>query len=143
MEFNDFLQVVDSQHQDFAIQVNKYFIDAKCKMKMESKASGYVVSYAHPKTKRSLLNFVFRKNGLFVRMYPQNFDNNISFNNLPKSMTMEINKAPGCKDCSSKCQGFAFSIQNDKHYLCRYSFMFIVTEESKPILTDWVKTSLV
>ena len=138
---DDFIKAVNPAHQAFAKATHEAMTIGGCKMKMESKASGLFVSYSHPKTKRSLLNFLFRKSGLFTRLYPDNASNRLSMDNLPASMEKEIIKAPDCKMCSEKCnKGYKFLLSEKAYDKCRYNaFVFAVTEESKPVLSEWIE----
>lgn len=143
MDINDFFAAVAPQHQDFVRTAHEKLIEKGCKMRIESKASGLFVSYSHPKTKRSLLNFLFRKSGLFTRLYSDNINNSI-INSLPASMEKEINKALDCRLCSDKCpKGYKFSMRGQAYNKCRYNaFLFAVTEESKGVLTEWIQKEL-
>jgi len=140
-KIDDFFKEVEPVHQAFARDTHEMLITGGYKTKIESKASGLFVSYSHPKTKRSLLNFVFRKNGLLTRLYPDNASTRFSMDNLPASMEEELYKAPDCKMCSEKCtKGNKFLLRGQAYDKCRYnSFLFAVTEESKPILTEWIE----
>ena len=140
-EIDDFFKEVEPAHQSFARTTHEMLTMGGYKMKMESKASGLFVSYSHPKTKRSLLNFVFRKIGLLARLYPDNASTRFSMDNLPASMEKELVKAPDCKMCSEKCtKGNKFLLRGQAYDKCRYnSFLFAVTEESKPVLIEWIE----
>ena len=141
--FNDFLATVEPQHQDFAQIIHEKLIEKKFKVKIESKASGFFVSYSNPKTKRSLLNFLFRKSGLLVRIYPSNINVEIP-STITATMKVEIEKAPNCKLCSDKCiQGYKFSLQGQGYDKCRYNaFLFAVNGKNKSILAEWVEKEI-
>ena len=143
-KIDDFLKEVEPAHQAFARATHEMLTIGGYKIKMESKASGMFVSYSYPKTKRSLLNFLFRKSGLLVRLYPDNASTPFSMDNLPASMEEELYKAPDCKMCSEKCtKGNKFLLRGQTYDKCRYnSFMFVVTEESKPVITKWIETEV-
>jgi len=140
-KIDDFLKEVEPAHQAFAKSTHEVLATGGYKMKIESKASGLFVSYSHPKTKRSLLNFVFRKIGLLARLYPDNASTQFSMEDLPASMEEELVNAPDCKMCSEKCtKGNKFLLRRQAYDKCRYnSFLFVVTEESKPVLTEWIE----
>ena len=141
--FNDFLITVEAQHQGFVQAMHEKLIEKNFKIKIESKASGFFVSYSHSKTKRSLLNFLFRKNGLLVRIYPSNTEVKVP-SDLTASMKKEIEKSPDCKLCNDKCpKGYNFSINGQLYDRCRYNaFLFAVTEESKSVLTEWIQAEI-
>ena len=148
VQFEDFLSEVDENYKEFVTNIHESLLLNNYKFKIESKASGLFVSYSHPKTKRSMLNFLFRKNGLFVRIYADNVDKYVDFlNGLPEKMEKEIEKAPVCKrlinpdDCNPKCiTGYDFYVR-DKHYQkCRYScFQFAVNSDSILVLSDFIE----
>ena len=143
-KIDDFIEAVEPTHQAFAKATHEVLNTSGYKMKIESKASGLFVSYSHPKTKRSILNFLFRKSGLLVRLYIDNSSSHFSMDDLPASMEKEINKAPNCKMCSEKCnKGNKFLMRGQAYDKCRYNaFLFAVTEESKPILTKWIENEV-
>ena len=148
MEFNDFLQTVDPQHREFAQKIHDELTQAKFKLKIESKAAGFLVTYAYPTTKKSALNFYFRKNGLHVRLYPSRESGLVT---LTDFMVSEIDKQPDCKrltktaDCSDNCvTGYEFDLRGKHYQKCRLcAFQFLVTNESKPVLKKWVDEEIV
>ena len=141
--FNDFLVTVEPRHQEFAKAIHERLVENNFKVKIENKASGFFVSYSHPKTKRSLLNFLFRKSGMLARIYPNRINTEVP-GSLTETMKEEIEKAPDCKRCSDKCPtGYKFSIKDKTYDKCRYNaFLFSVTEESKGILTEWAQREI-
>ena len=143
-QFEDFLAQVDPNYKDFAVLIHEAFIADGYKIKVENKKTGFFVSYSHPKTKRSVLNFLFRKKGLIVRIYADNhYKYNDFINTLPQSMELEISKASACKRlvdpeaCSPNCvMGFDFQMKGNHFQKCRYGcFQFVVTDESAPFIT--------
>ena len=140
---NDFIAATEPQHQNFVKTIHEGLIGKGCKIKIESKATGLFTSYKHPKTKRILLNFLFRKSGLLVRLYPVSKTPKIP-DRLTAAMIKEIDKAITCKYCSEKCpKGYRFSIDGNAYDKCHYgAFLFAVTEESKPVITDWIKKEM-
>ena len=147
-QFADFLADVDDDYKSFVNQVHKMLLDDGYKVKIESKASGFFVAYAHPKTKRSLLNFLFRKKGLLVRIYGDNYGKYADLlNDLPENMVSQIDKAGVCKrfinpeNCNSKCIGYDFYIQENHYQKCRYAcFLFAVNAESMPFLLQLIES---
>ena len=101
-----------------------------------------MVSYAI-----SLLNFLFRKKGLLVRVYADHHEQYADFFDLmPETMEKEIAKATPCKrlinpaDCNPRCVlGFDFSVAGRRYQKCRYScFQFVVTPESIPVISAFL-----
>ena len=147
-QFDDFLATVDADNKDFVLKINEVLQNNNYKSKVENKASGFFVAYTHPKTKRNIMNFLFRKNGLLVRIYADNFNKYTDFLNLlPEEMEKEIAKSTICKrlinpnDCNPKCiMGYDFSIRNTNYKKCRYScFQFAVNPSSMPVLSDFIE----
>jgi len=147
-QFDDFLSEVAPDYREFVANAHELLLRDNYKLKIEAKASGLFVSYSHPKTKRSMLNFLFRKSGLFVRIYADNFSKYANFLNcLPEKMEKEIGKASVCKrlidpaTCNPKCiMGYDFSISDKRYQKCRYScFQFAVNFESVPVLSEFIE----
>ena len=146
--FEDFLAHVCADNLQFVLKIHEALLHDGYKVKVENKASGFFVAYTHPKTKRSMLNFLFRKNALLMRIYADGFNKYADFlNRLPETMEKEITKAPVCKrlinpnDCNPKCiMGYDFSIKDTNHKKCRYScFQFTINSFSIPLLSDIVE----
>ena len=147
----DFLNEVSSENKKFVTNIHEALLNDGYKFKVESKASGFFIGYTHPKTKRSLLNFFFRKKGFFVRLYADNFGKYANFlKSLPDEMVKEIEKSPVCKrlinpdDCNSKCiKGYDFQIENNHFQKCRYScFQFTVNSETIPVLSEFIEKEM-
>ena len=148
-QFEDFLNGVDPAHKKFVIKTHESLLKDSYKVKIESKANGMFVSYSHPKTKRSMLNFLFRKANLMTRLYADNFARYTDLiNRLPEKMEKEIAKAPLCKqfinpdECNPKCiKGYDFFIGKNHYQKCRYNcFQFAVNSESIPVLVEFIES---
>jgi len=146
--FEDFLSEVGADDREFVCKIHESLLHDVYRIKIEFKASGFFVSYSHPQTKRSLVNFLFRKGGLFVRIYADHIGKYAGFLNLlPEKMEKEINKAPVCKrlidpaDCNPKCiTGYDFLIRDSRYQRCRYCcFQFAVNPESIPVLSEFIE----
>jgi len=147
-QFADFLMNVDDRYKDFVITVHE-MLAANYKAKIELKASGFLVSYIHNKTKRSILNFVFRKNGIYIRIYGENCNDYVNvLNRLPNNIVKQIEGAGVCKRlvdpgaCNSKCgMGYDFHIGDNHYQKCRNScFYLYVDDESIPHLLELVES---
>jgi len=125
-------------------------LQSGCKLKLATAKNGYVVSYAFGKKKRVVLNFVFRKKALVIRIYGDNVRQYHDFLDcLPVEMQQSIKKAPNCKrfevppKCNSKCGGNVFTMDGTQYQKCRYScFMFEVNDSSIPAITTFIKNEL-
>jgi hypothetical protein len=146
--FEDFFAEVGENNREFVAKTHQTLVDDGYKFKVEFKASGFFVSYSFPKTKRSMINFLFRKQGLLVRIYADHFDRYADFLNLmPEKMEQEISKAHVCKrlinpdDCNPKCiTGYDFHVKENRYRKCRYScFQFAVDPENLPFLSEFIE----
>jgi len=146
-KFEDFLADISQEYRNGVTQIHEELTTDKYKMKIEKKASGLLVSYSHPKTKRSLLNWVFRKSGLHIRIYAEGHANYADFiSTLPNDMEASIAKSSQCKQffnppqCSPKCRGYDISIRGNKYQKCRYDcFLMQITQENLPIITELIR----
>ena len=146
-QFDDFLAEVNQDYKSFVTNVHKDLVQEGYKAKIESKKSGLSVSYSHPKTKRGMLNFLFRKDALMVRLYADNFSKYAEFlNHLPEGMEKEIGKATKCSRlidpnaCNPKCAGgYDFHIRDNHYQKCRMNcFQFEINTDSILVLTDFI-----
>jgi len=147
-QFEDFLLQVPAQGQDFAAGVHARLTGEGYRCKIENKPSGFLVSYAHPKTRRVMLNFLTRKKGLFTRIYGDHCGAYAAFlHPLPGDMEKEIVRASNCKrllnpaDYKSRCpMGYDFMVDENRYKKCRYScFQFLVTPESIPVIEAFIE----
>ena len=147
-QFDDFLAEVNPAYKDFIVKIHEGLTKENYKAKIESKKSGLSVSYSHPKTKRGMLGFMFRKDTLLARLYADNFGKYIDFLNLiPESMEKEIGKATKCSRlieptaCNPKCAGgYDFRIRGNHYQKCRMNcFQLEVNSDSIPVLTDFIE----
>jgi hypothetical protein len=95
-----------------------------------------------------MLNFLFRKNGLYVRIYGDNLGKYTDFlDRLPEIMEKEIGKVSVCKrlinpaDCNPKCiMGYDFYVKDSRYRKCRYScFQFAINSGSRPVLSEFIE----
>jgi len=150
LTFNDFISAVDVTHLDFVNSLHEYLMENGCKVEVKEAANGYVTSYSCGKPKRTIFNYVFRKDGLMMRLYADNaakYEDVIT--NLPAAMKEAIKKAGVCKrmvdptKCNSRCKlGFEFLLDGEKQQICRYALMFFVNDETKPFLREIVENEL-
>ena len=149
LTFEQFLDAVESGHQSFIIDLNNYFTENGCKATFEEKKSGLLASYKHSKTKKSVINVLFRKEGMFVRIYGEHVNNYLDFlDTLPKEMIDSIRDSGVCKrivfnTCSPKCIGYDVKIHGEHFQKCRYGgFQFLVTETNKPFIKEFIENEL-
>jgi len=151
IEFEEFFVDVPDEYKEFMSAKHGILKENGYKLKVERKATGLFASYSHPKTKRSVLNFFFRKNGFYARIYADNHGKYKDFlDNLPERMEKEIAKSTDCKrlidpaDCNQKCiMGYDFYIRSTHYKKCRYNcFQFAVNKESAEILSAFADNEI-
>lgn len=151
IKFNDFLVSVEPDNQDFIRDLHDYLVDNDCKEKIESKSSGYFVTYAHGKTKKSVINLLFRKKGLIIRIYGENVGKYLGFiNSLPPDMVKAINKAGVCKRlvnpdaCNPRCTtGYDFVINGLRYQKCKNScFQFDINSKNNPFIRTFCENEV-
>jgi hypothetical protein len=147
-QFEDFLDEVHQEKRMAVINIHESMTGSGYKDKVEKKASGFLVSYKHPKTKRSILNLFFRKDGLQARIYAENHKQYANFiDNLPEEMEAQVAKATNCKQfmtppgCSDSCSaGYDILIRGNRYQKCRYScFHFKANTKSLPVITEFIE----
>lgn len=144
--FQDFIAAVDENCVDFVTEMHQQLIDAGCLLEVKEAKSGYVVSYLL--NKKTVVNYVFRKKGLIVRVYANHVGDYMEFlDTLPISMVKGMKDAPDCKRllnptaCNPKCaMGYDYLLGGERFQKCRYSaFMFLINEESIPFVKDFLR----
>jgi len=148
-QFEDFLNNVEPQYRDFVNEIHELLMKDNYKIKIEEKATGFFVSYEHPKTKRNILNFLFRKKGLFIRLYGENCNEYQDvLNELPQEIINQIDKAGVCKRiidpqaCNPRCSmGYDFYMIEKHYQKCRNScFYLFVDLDSVPFLFKLIES---
>jgi len=143
--FDNFLAAAGAEHEVFIKQLHEYLQKNDCVVAIKEAANGYVVSYAHKPTKRTVANYVFRKKGPILRVYA---DHICSYMDIlahwPESMKDTLRKGGTCKRlldptaCNARClKGFDFILDGERRQPCRYNgFMFFLDDETKPRLSE-------
>lgn len=141
--FEDFIESVDEELQELVCELHKELKELGCKAEVKLAKSGYVVSYQL--NKKTVLNYVFRKKGMFVRIYANHIAQYREIlDTLPESMIKTIQKASVCKRlldpsaCNQRCSmGYDFILRGEHLKKCRNSaFMFLLNEESEPFIRE-------
>lgn len=137
--FEDFITTVDGESAEFVRELHGMFTEQGCKLEVKEAKSGYVVSYLL--NKKTVMNYVFRKKGLLVRIYANHVGAYLDvLETLPAGMAETLRAAPECKRlrgsaaCNSKCaMGYDFILGGQRHQKCRYNaFQFLVCGENNP-----------
>ena len=151
LQYEDFISQVHPACKDFVHELHALLGENGYKLKLDAAKSGYVASYSHAKAKRVIMNFVFRKGGLVIRIYGDHVNRYINFmQTLPESMVKTIEKSPVCKrlldpnQCNSRCgMGYDFEIKGNRNQKCRYNcFMFEVNDENIPFIKQFIENEI-
>ena len=149
-DFNDFLATVEPENRDFAAQMHEFLTEQGYTQKIDTAKNGYVVSYNDTEGK-VLVNFVFRKSGLVIRIYGNNISSYEDFlAALPQEMMKKVEKSPICRrlwdptKCNSRCQmGYTFTLSDKEYRSCRFScFMFKINDDNNPSIMDFIKKEM-
>lgn len=152
ISFLQFLESIDSSNREYVMELNDFLTENQCKCEVKTSKSGYVVSYINLKSKKTLANFVCRKTGVKMRLYPQNINRYQGIlSSLPEKMKKEIRKASVCKrllnpdDCNPKCMmGYDFEMDGECLQKCRYmAFMPSVSQENNPFIKKILENELI
>ena len=135
--FNDFLEGVASEDRAFVEELNNRLIEQGCDLVIKEAKSGYTASYQLEK--KTVMNWVFRKTGVFARIYGDNagkYEDIIA--SLPADMQKKMTTSRDCKRlidpnaCSDTCvKGFVYALNGDTYRKCRNDGMFfLLTNET-------------
>lgn len=139
--FDEFLTAVPQESQDFIDQLHQELIQHGCIMDIKKARSGYMAAYLYGK--KTIVNYVFRKKGMLVRIYGAHIQQyEACLDDLPSEMSSAIQKAKVCKRlldptaCNPKCSmGYDFHMHQEHYQKCRNSaFMFWVCPDHHPYL---------
>ena len=143
--FSAFTEAAGSEHADFIHALHDYMTEHDCTTEIKEAASGYVVSYTHKPSKRTVANYVFRKDGLVIRIYADHVAAYVKLlENLPDCMKDTMKKSGTCKRfvnpeaCNARClKGFDYILDGERRQPCRYAgFMFLLDDETKPYVRE-------
>jgi len=149
ISFEQFLDAVDSSSKAFIENLHSYLTNNNCKATFEKKKSGFIASYKFGKPPRAMANVLFRKNGMFVRIYGENVNKYPDFlNTLPAEMVQPIAESGVCKrlvhnTCSPKCTGYDFFIGTEHFQKCRYNcFEFLVADANSAHIMAFIENEI-
>jgi hypothetical protein len=97
--------------QEFVLELDQCLTEKGSKRTIKTAKSGFVTSYSSPKSGKALLNYVFRKNGVKMRIYAAGIgEHSEILSDFPENMKKDIMKAGDCKklsglNCSPACAG--------------------------------------
>ena len=129
--FLHFLQDIPSEYHCFVLELDEYLIARGSKRTIKAAKSGFVTSYSSPTSGRALLNYVFRKSGVKMRIYAEHIgEHSEVLNCLPDNMKSDIKKAGDCKKltgftCTPTCTaGYSFVMDGEEYRKCKNMAFF-------------------
>ncbi|MDL2319078.1 hypothetical protein LJC74_08435 [Eubacteriales bacterium OttesenSCG-928-A19] len=135
--FKEFLSAVAPEHQAFVENLHNNLIEQGCDLVIKEAKSGYTATYQVKK--KTVMNWVFRKAGVFARVYGDNVcKHEGSIASLPTEMQKKMTDSRDCKGlvdpttCSPTCvKGFVYTLNGDTQKKCRNDGMFfLLTNET-------------
>lgn len=151
IQFDDFLNVLNSTEVPLAITIDDTFLSAGCTRTIKESASGFTVSYLSGVTKKTLANFICRKTGLKIRITPQKpFECDELLHDLPINMKNDMVRGNTCRRltgenvCNQRCaMGYAFILDGETYNKCRsMAFLFSVNDENIQHILTFINKSL-
>ncbi|MBE5851800.1 MAG: hypothetical protein E7299_02420 [Lachnospiraceae bacterium] len=151
--YEDFLGTVEANHIPFVDEVHKMFLDSGCKLEIKQAKQGYVITYVYMKDKKriAVMNYVFRKSGMLVRIYARHVQMYQGLLDLlPEKMKQSVIKAGDCKkltgvsECSPTCTaGYDFVMDGVNYKKCKNSaFFWLVEDDSKEFIKSVIEKEL-
>lgn len=151
--YQDFLETVAQEDKEFVNTLDTIFKKNSCKTEIKEAKNGYVVTYFYMKDKKkiSLMNFVFRKDGMRTRIYARHAAYFQSIlDTLPEEMKKDIVKAGICKkisgisECSPTCNGgYEFAMDGEIHKKCKnMAFFWRVCAENNSYIEQFIENEL-
>ena len=129
--FIHFLQDIPAEYQSFVLELDEYLIAKGSKRTIKAAKSGFVTSYSSPASGKALLNYVFRKSGVKMRIYAEHIGAHPEvLNCLPDNMKSDIKKAEDCKKltglaCTPTCTaGYTFFMDGEEYRKCKNMAFF-------------------
>ena len=132
--YDDFIETVEEANLALVNDLHLMFLKNGCKLEIKEAKQGYVVTYIYTKDKKkiALMNYVFRKNGMMVRIYARHINMYQELLDLlPQEMKKNVVKAGDCKrltgisECSPTCTaGYDFMMDCVNYRKCKNSAFF-------------------
>lgn len=139
--FKEFLSAVAPEHHVFIEKLHNSLMEQGCGFVIKEVKSGYAATYQIEK--RTVMNWVFRKSGIWARIYGDHagrYEDIIAA--LPAAMQKKMNASRDCKRwmdptaCSDTCvKGFVYKLNGEIQKKCRNDGMFflLTNETAEPI----------
>lgn len=151
--YDDFLTSVSEADIAFVKEMHEVFMNNDCKIEVKEAKSGFAVTYFYMlnKKKIALMNYVFRKQGMLIRIYARHIAiYEKILDDLPEGMKKEVIKAGDCKrlngtsKCSPTCTaGYDFHMDGVNYKKCKNSaFFWRVCDENNLFIKELIKNEL-
>lgn len=150
--FSEFVHAAGAEHEPFIQQLHELLLQNHCVEKLKTAANGLVVSYVHKPSKRTVANYIFRKQMPMMRIYADHIAHYPQLiAHLPASMKEAITQGGDCARlinptaCNSRCLlGFDFVMDGARLQKCRChnSFAFFLNDETKPFIRQFIEQEL-
>ena len=145
-----FLNDIPAESQGFVLELDKYLTSKGSKRTIKAAKSGFVTSDSSPLTGRALLNYVFRKTGVKMRIYAQSIGTYADMlSDFPENMKNDIREAGDCKklcglNWSPTCPGgYSFSMDGEEYKKCKnMAFFHSLTEENYDAIEKLIRSEL-
>ena len=145
-----FLNDIPAESQGFVLELDKYLTSKGSKRTIKSAKRGFVASYMSPVSGKALLNYVFRKTGVKMRIYAQSIGTYAYIlSDFPENMKNDIRKAGDCKKlCGLKCSptcpgGYSFFMDGEEYKKCKnMAFFHSLTEENYDAIEMLIRSEL-
>ncbi len=149
-KFLSFLNDIPASQQGFVLELDKFLNEKECKREIKTAKNGYVASYISSVTGKTLLNYVFRKSGVKMRIYAAGIANYDSIlTEFPEKMKKDIMKAGVCKKligevCSPTCPaGYTFMLDGNEYKKCRMmAFFHDLNDEDSPYIRKLIESEV-
>ncbi len=146
----DFLNLIPDESKTFVDELNTYLIDKKCKRTIKPSSKGYLVTYSLPESGKSLLNLVFRKGCVKVRIYASHVAEYEELTEeFPEITKKEIANALNCKKlngntCSPSCPaGYTFVMDGIVYKKCRsMAFLPALNQSNNSVIRKMIEKEI-
>lgn len=145
-----FLNDIPADCQGFVLELDKYLSEKGSSRTIRTAKSGYVTSYSSPKSGKALLNYVFRKSGVKMRIYAEHIGEHSEILSVfPDNMKSDVKKAGDCKKltgftCSPTCPGgYRFVMDGVEYKKCKNTaFFHSLTEKNFEHILKLIKAEI-
>lgn len=151
--YEDFLTSVSDTDIAFVKEMHEKFLAKDCGIDVKQAKRGFVVTYFYflNKKKISLMNYVFRSQGMLARIYARHISlYEKTLETITDEMKNAVKKGGDCKrligtsNCSPTCTaGYDFIMENVNYKKCKNSaFFWKVCKENNPFIKEIIENEL-